>query len=154
MTYIFYCYIVTPATKVPMGGIGVFWLLSTPAQLFTKYEVWYCFTRMLGISLPCSNMQYCGLVDQVFPKVQTVEQLIALFRMGIEVWAGTNIESACVDMYHRTVIAGAAIYPRWAHRRLTDFGTDPANWIWARHCKFVGIYDFMQPVAAPTKARL
>jgi hypothetical protein len=137
-----------------MGGIGVFWLLSTSAQLFSKYEVWYSYTGFLAITLPCPDMQYRGLVDEVFPGLQSVDQLLHRFRVAIEIWAGTNPDRPCVDMYHRTIVAGSAIMPRWARWRLTDIGTEPTNWIWARRGEFAGVYDLLAPAANPMVARL
>ena len=154
MTYICYCYIVAPATRIPMGGIGVFWLVSTPAQVMQKYTVWYSVSGALAITLPCVDLIYCGLVDQVFPGINTLEQLITHFRVGIEVWAGTSSDGVAVDMYHRTLVAGAALPLRWAQWRLTDIGADPVNWIYARHCQFVGSYSMMTQVANPQASRL
>ena len=125
MTYVCYCYIVSAATQVPMGGIGVFWLLSTSAQLFTKYEVWYNFSGFLGIALPVGGMEYRGLVEDVFPGMQSVDHLISLFRIAIEIWAGSNPDGHSVDMYHRTIVAGAVVFQRWARWLLTDIGNDP-----------------------------
>jgi hypothetical protein len=137
-----------------MGGIGVFWLLSTAAQTFTKYEVWYTINGFLGIVLPCEDMQYRGLVEQVFPGLQSVDQLVRRFRVAIEIWAGKNPYRPCVDMYHRTIVAGSAIMPRWARWRLTDIGTEPTHWLWARRAEFAGVYDLSAPAANPMVARL
>ncbi len=137
-----------------MGGTGVFWLVSTAAQVFPKFEVWYNATGTLSISLPVVDMQNMGLVEQVFPAIQTVQQLITVFRVGIEVWAGTSeMYGGGVDLYHRVLVAGAAIFPRWAHWRLTDCGTEPVNWMYARHCQFVGTYDLTTRVGTQ-RARL
>ncbi len=153
MTYICYCYIVSAATQVPMGGIGVFWLLSTPAQLFTKYEVWYNFQGFLGIALPVDNMEYRGLVEDVFPGMQSVQELLYRFRIAIEVWAGANPDGQSLDMYHRTLVAGAAIFQRWARWWLPGI-SEPSQWIYARRCEFAGVYDLQQGVARPMVARL
>ena len=147
MAYICYCYIVAPATKIPMGGIGVFWILSTAAQVFAKYDVWYGATGSLSISLPCADMVKMGSVEQVFPNILILEQLITVFRVGIEVWVGTSNDGGALDLYHRILVAGAVIYPRWAKWRLTDVGTDPVNWIHARRCLFVSTFDLMLSVA-------
>ena len=153
MTYICYCYIVSAATQVPMGGIGVFWLLSTSAQLFTKYEVWYNFQGFLGIALPVDNMEYRGLVEDVFPGMQSVQELLYRFRIAIEVWAGANPDGQSLDMYHRTLVAGAAIFQRWARWWLPGI-SEPSQWIYARRCEFAGVYDLQQGVARPMVARL
>ena len=137
-----------------MGGIGVFWLLSTSAQLFTKYEVWYNLIGFLGIALPVGNMEYRGLVEDVFPGMQSVEQLISRFRIAIEIWAGSNPDGQSVDMYHRTIVAGAVVSQRWARWLLMGIGNEPSHWIYARRCEFAGVYDLQQAVARPILVRM
>jgi len=136
-----------------MGGVGVFWLLSTPAQLFTKFEVWYDFQGVLGISLPADNMEYRGLVEEVFPAIHTVHELLSRFRVAIEVWAGANPDGQSLDMYHRTLVAGAAIFDRWARYWLPGL-TQPSQWIYARRCEFAGVYDLRQPGVVRMRSRL
>ena len=155
MTYICYAYIVTPATLVPMGGTGVYWCMSTPAQQFSKYEIYYDQWGFLGVCLPWSNtFQYAGLCETVFPGITSPTMLLTKFRVAIEVWACTNMKNEGIDLYSRTLVAGAAIMPRYCHWVLSGIGSEPVNWPYARFCEFRGVYDVFAPPPVQMRARL
>ena len=152
MTYLAYAYIVSASTQVGVAGIGVFWLLSTPAQQFIKYEVWYSIRGVLGIVLPVENMQYMGLAETVFPGISSVQDLLSRFRITIEVWAGMNMNGG-LDLYHRTLVAGTVVFQRWARWYLPD-ESEPSRWFYASRGEFWGTYDLQVAVANPIRARL
>ncbi len=146
MPYIVYAYIAPAAVllrSVPphVGPMpGVLWFISTPAQTFKDYQVWYCQQGIMGLVLPAPQMRYMCLAKDMFPGITNASDLIVYAGCAMEVWAGTNAAYAAIDVYHRYIIKDIASPNVFSHYVVTGAGTEPCDWYWATQAYCMGQY--------------
>ena len=146
MPYIAYAYIMPAAVLLKpqqLGHLprkGVVWLMSTAAQNFLEYEVWYNESGIMAMVLPAPHMVYVGVTKEVFPGMPSIMALIGYAGSALEVWAGTNVAYNGIDVYHRFLVRDIESPNVFSHLVVLGAGTEPKDWFFGKETYCRGQY--------------
>ena len=87
------------------------------------------------------DMDRIGLVKDVFPGMDTWEQMVMRSGITLEIWTQTNPTEDAIDLFLRVVLLDIPTAHSYAHWEVHGAGTNPKNWYYGVSMQYRGIYD-------------